>query len=156
MIYDKLACLKSLISGIVLGRCCSGLLILVLVLVIIFCCIAVTEAIEVETILGSLRLFSFLLDSLLSQLLTGLCLMGSILHHNSSRFNASSLVMRCRVFLTVAASLRVLRKQSEMMEDNRPSDSYVERSSLVRVLRNVDKVITHGNLGRVQTTAFVA
>ena len=85
------------------------MLVLVLV-IIVFRCIAVTKAIKVDTIFNSLHLFSFLLDSLLSQLLASLCLMSAILHHNSFSFNAGSLVMRCCVFLTVAASLRELSK----------------------------------------------
>ena len=101
------------------------MLILVLFLVVIVCCIAVTEAIEVDTIFKSLRLFSFLLDSLLSQLLAGFCLVGTILHYYSFSLNACSLVMRCRVFLTIAASFREMSKQSEVMEDNRPSNGYV-------------------------------
>ena len=88
-------------------------------------------------------------------MLASLTLGRAILHDDSLSLSAR-LVMVSGILLPFPASLRVLSIQCPVMEDNRTRNRYIQRSRLIRVLWNVDKVIAHGDLIFIQATAFIA
>ena len=109
---------------------------------------------KIDAIFNCCRLFGLQLLSFFSELVTCTTFDLAILHDDPLCVTPR-LVLAYSELFSYSASLLVPSVKRPVVEDDRSGDRYVQTGGLVRVLRDIHKVVTHRDLVSVQTTAFV-
>ena len=75
-------------------------------------------------------------------------------HYNTLTL-VSRLIFARSKLLALTSGLIIASEQGKVMEDNGSSYRHVQRSSLVSILWNVDKMVTHSDLIIIEPASFI-